>query len=55
MKKNSKAVCALAMVVFLLAFLLPSSTAGAVGGFLARDRYRFVPSNAAASGNHLLP
>jgi len=50
MKKNSKAVCALALVVFLLAFLLPSSTAGAVGGFLARDRYPVVPSNGGRGG-----
>ena len=50
MEKNSKAVCALALVVFLLAFLLPSSTAGAVGGFLARDRYPVVPSNGGRGG-----
>lgn len=51
MKKNSKAVCALALVVFLLAFLLPSSTAGAVGGFLARDRYPVAPSNGGRGGD----
>ena len=50
MKKNSKAVCALALVVFLLAFLLPSSTAGAVGGFLARDRYPVAPSDGGRGG-----